>query len=120
MSSPLYTDLKSPTIETKDIECIKNSIHNILTTPVGSLEGMPEFGSRLSELVFSQVDHITKDLMKNLIAEAIYNWEDRINLITVDITSAPEYNRLVATISFNFKDDVLNKRYNYSIDLIQG
>ena len=81
MREPLYTDLKTPSYPSYDIEAINNSIRNILTTSKGSLEGMPEFGSRLNELVFSQIDHITVDLLKNLIKEALDKWEDRIILL---------------------------------------
>ena len=48
MREPLYTDLKTPSYPSYDIEAINNSIRNILTTSKGSLEGMPEFGSRLN------------------------------------------------------------------------
>ena len=50
MREPLYTDLKTPSYPSYDVEAINNSIRNILTTSKGSLEGMPEFGSRLNEL----------------------------------------------------------------------
>ena len=116
----LYTDLKSPTYPSYNIEAINNSIRNILTTQKGSLEGMPEFGSRLNELVFSQIDHITIDLLKNLIQEALREWEDRIIISDIVISSVPEYNRLIASISYRLKDDILNTGYSISVELNQG
>ena len=118
--SVLYTDLKSPSYASYNIEAINNSIRNILTTQKGSLEGMPEFGSRLNELVFSQIDHITIDLMKNLIQEALREWEDRIIISDIVISSVPEYNRLIASISYRLKDDILNVGYSISVELNQG
>ena len=118
--SVLYTDLKSPSYASYNIEAINNSIRNILTTQKGSLEGMPEFGSRLNELVFSQIDHITIDLMKNLIQEALHQWEDRIIISDIVISSVPEYNRLIASISYRLKDDILNAGYSISVELNQG
>ena len=118
--SVLYTDLKSPSYASYNIEAINNSIRNILTTQKGSLEGMPEFGSRLNELVFSQIDHITIDLMKNLIQEALHQWEDRIIISDIVISSVPEYNRLIASISYRLKDDILNIGYSISVELNQG
>ena len=103
-----------------NIEAINNSIRNILTTQKGSLEGMPEFGSRLNELVFSQIDHITVDLLKNLIQEALRQWEDRIIISDIVISSVPEYNRLIASISYRLKDDILNVGYSVSVELNQG
>ena len=118
--SVLYTDLKSPSYASYNIEAINNSIRNILTTQKGSLEGMPEFGSRLNELVFSQIDHITVDLLKNLIQEALHQWEDRIIISDIVISSVPEYNRLIASISYRLKDDILNVGYSISVELNQG
>ena len=118
--SVLYTDLKSPSYASYNIEAINNSIRNILTTQKGSLEGMPEFGSRLNELVFSQIDHITVDLLKNLIQEALRQWEDRIIISDITISSVPEYNRLIASISYRLKDDILNVGYSISVELSQG
>lgn len=118
--SVLYTDLKSPSYASYNIEAINNSIRNILTTQKGSLEGMPEFGSRLNELVFSQIDHITVDLLKNLIQEALRQWEDRIIISDIVISSVPEYNRLIASISYRLKDDILNVGYSISVELNQG
>ena len=118
--SVLYTDLKSPSYASYNIEAINNSIRNILTTQKGSLEGMPELGSRLNELVFSQIDHITIDLMKNLIQEALHQWEDRIIISDIVISSVPEYNRLIASISYRLKDDILNVGYSISVELNQG
>ena len=120
MREPLYTDLKTPSYPYYDVEAINNAIRNILTTSKGSLEGMPEFGSRLNELVFSQIDHITVDLLKNLIKEALDKWEDRIIITDIIVSSVPEYNRLIASISYRLKDDILNNSYKVSIDLNQG
>ena len=118
--SVLYTDVKTPTYPSYNVEAINNSIKNILTTQKGSLEGMPEFGSRLNEIVFSQIDHITIDFLKNLIQEALQQWEDRIYVTNIIVSSLAEYNRLIASISYRFKDDVLNNSYSVSGELNQG
>lgn len=118
--SYLYKDLQTPVQAKYDVNAINNSIENILLTPLGSLEGMPEFGSRLYEIIFSQIDHITIGVIKRLIAEAIYQWEDRITLVSVDVSSVPEYNRLIASMTYRFKDDVLNTYNTYSLNLLQN
>lgn len=115
----LYKDLQTPVQAKYDVNAINNAIKNILMTPLGSLEGMPEFGSRLYEVIFSQIDHITINVIKRLISEAIYQWEDRITLVGVDVSAVPEYNRLVASLTYRFKDDVLNSYNTFSLDLLQ-
>lgn len=115
----LYKDLQTPVQAKYDVDAINNAIKNILLTPLGSLEGMPEFGSRLYEVVFAQMDHITINLVKRLIQEAITKWEDRVTLTSVDVTTVPEYNRLTAAINYRFKDDIFNTNYSFSMDLLE-
>ena len=114
---PYFIDLKTPELEDHDVKAINNSITNILRTSQGSLIGMPEFGSRLQELVFGQLDHITVDMLKRLINEALNQWEDRINITDISVAQYPEYNRLIATIKYSVKNDVLSTQYTASVDL---
>lgn len=115
----LYTDYRSPSIVDLDINAINNSIRNILLTRVGSMPGKPDFGSRLHEVVFSQIDYTTINLIKKLINEALYKWEKRISLINVDVQSVPEYNKLLAHIKYRYKDDVFNQDSTISVNLLR-
>ena len=69
MSEHLYNDFDSVLTFDYDVGAINNAIKNILFTSVGSLPGKPDFGSRISELVFSQMDYITENMLKRLIIE---------------------------------------------------
>ena len=113
----LYHDLKSPTLDSFDVNAINNAVKNIIRTPVGSVCGMPDFGSRLNEVLFEPIDHITIDLVKQLIQEAIYKFEDRIIIVSIDVQGIPEYNRLLCTIKYRFKDDIFNRTSTLSLDL---
>lgn len=85
---------------------------------MGSVCGMPDFGSRINEVIFEPIDHITKDLLQRLIAEAIYKFEDRIILMSVNVQEIPEYNRVICTIEFKFRDDILNRIASTSFSLL--
>ena len=74
----LYTDYDSPSTVDYDVFAINNAIKNILFTQIGSVPGKPDFGSRLYELIFGQIDHITISQLKKLIQEPLYRWEKRI------------------------------------------
>jgi phage baseplate assembly protein W len=69
-----------------DLEHLKQSIVDVLTTPIGSRVIRREYGSNL----FYLVDHpINKDFLQQIyaaVAEAIDRWEPRFDLkkITVD------------------------------------
>lgn len=63
-------------------ELITQSITTILNTPVGSKYMLPEFGSRLKELVFEPNDEVLEDLLSTFIYEAIRDWEKRVEYIS--------------------------------------
>lgn len=63
-------------------ELITQSITTILNTPVGSKFFLPEFGSRLKELVFEPNDEVLEDLLSTFIYEAIRDWEKRVEYIS--------------------------------------
>lgn len=113
----LYHDMRSPALDIYDVNAINNAVQNIIRTPVGSLEGMPDFGSRIQEILFQPIDHTTIELVKRLISEAIYKFEDRIILMSVDVQTIPEFNRITAVIKYRFKDDILNRITSFTLSL---
>ena len=114
----LYNDFDSVVTFDYDVNAINNAIKNILFTSVGSLPGKPDFGSRISELVFSQMDYITENMLKRLIVEALSKWETRIIIVNVELESVQEFNRILATITYRLKDDILNNTTSISLNLI--
>ena len=101
----LYIDFVSAVSLNTDENAINNAIRNILCTPRGTLPGKPTFGSRIHELVFSQMDELTINLLKHVIIEALDYWELRIKLLDVDIKAEEAYNRMIATITYAFIDE---------------
>lgn len=87
-----------------DDAAIKNSIRNILSVPVGTLPGDPEFGSRLHEVIFQPLDGLTKKLQYSFIAEALYKYEKRVKIMDARIEEIPEFNRLVIHLDFKYVD----------------
>jgi len=85
-----------------DSNAINNAIINILTTKIGSVPGMPEFGSETAETVFANIDHITLDLIKTQIKSSLALWETRILVTNVVLKTVPEYNRLIANIDYKY------------------
>jgi uncharacterized protein len=62
---------------------IEESIVIILRTSIGERVYRPNFGSRLSELVFEPLNIQTLLLIRLYVEEAIETWEPRIDLIEV-------------------------------------
>lgn len=63
------------------LSVLEQSIVDILTTPVGSKFFLPEYGSRLHELIFEPSDTVLFALFKQLVREAISKWETRVDFV---------------------------------------
>lgn len=68
---------------------IEESIGLILRTSLGERVYRPDFGCRLSELVFEPLNVQTLLLVRLYVEEAIETWEPRINLIEVRVDPDP-------------------------------
>ena len=66
-----------------DRNLVEQSIKIILGTPRGSRFMLPEFGSRLNELLFEQNDEVLEDLITYFIYEALTMWEKRVKFVGV-------------------------------------
>lgn len=111
----LYTDYRKANTTVTDAAAINNAIKNILLTSKGSLPGKPEFGSRIAEVLFSQIDSITKGILKRHIMEALARWEKRIIVVDVAVEEVPEYNKIIATINYIYRDKGLDVNEQVSI-----
>ncbi len=64
---------------------IQESILIILGTARGERVMRLDFGSRLHELVFAQINGSTRSLAANYVTEALVSWEPRIDVRRVDV-----------------------------------
>lgn len=99
---PYYNDLQTVKYLNCDVDAINDAIRNILMTPKGTLPGKPTFGSRIHELIFSQIDQLTLDLFRELVIEALQYWEERIAISSVECSSDDANNTLTATITYYY------------------
>lgn len=67
------------------IEQIKQSIGDILTTPIGSRVMRREYGSILPELIDRPIDDVLILQCYSAIYSALYQWEDRIIIDNIGI-----------------------------------
>lgn len=115
----LYNDYRTVTVTATDAAAINNSIKNILLTRRGSVPGKPTFGSMLDDVLFNQLDHITKSLLEDQIREALTQWEQRIVVTNVLVQEVPEYNKLIATVDYRYRDKGLDINEQISVGFIQ-
>lgn len=98
----IFYDYSNPNTLVTDKDAISNSIKNILLTPRGSVPGKPRFGSDLYKVPFELMDHITRDLIRNFIINALNEFEPRISISSVIINDIPEYNRITTEVSYTY------------------
>jgi len=96
-SNPLTDDL----IALKNENAIARSVRNIVMTLPGEKPFAPNFGSRVSALLFENMDEITSSLIVDEIRTSIDNYEPRVELQSVDVFPDFEGNSYEVTIIYN-------------------
>lgn len=72
------------------INAVQQSIISILNTPIGSRFMLPEYGSRLHELMFEPNDEVLISMMRLFIRDAISEWEKRVTFDDAQFTISVE------------------------------
>ncbi|MCF6766176.1 GPW/gp25 family protein [Thiotrichales bacterium 19S3-7] len=94
-----------------DIEHVKQSIADILTTPVGSRVMLREYGSTIFMYVDQPANQMTLAKLLNSTAEAIDKWEMRVDLTQIDINLNSD-GQVSIDVEFTYKPDGEDKRLN--------
>jgi len=101
---PLKTTIQGSLQLTAAGQNLEESIHLILRTGLGERVYRPDFGSRLSELVFAPLNTQTLLLLRLYVEEALQAWEPRIELEEVLTDPDPMRGRVDITIRYHPKD----------------
>lgn len=72
------------------IEHLRQSIQDILTTPVGSRVMRREYGSKLFDLIDAPMNQSTMIKMYAATADAIAKWEPRFKLVDIKVEAISE------------------------------
>ncbi|QKN87909.1 tail tube intiator [Acinetobacter phage vB_AbaP_Alexa] len=70
------------------LDHLRQSIRDILTTPIGSRVMRRDYGSRLFQLVDAPINRDTITDIYAATAEALLKWEPRVDVTQVKITNA--------------------------------
>lgn len=70
---------------------IENSIKDILLTPLGSRVMLPEYGSRLFELIDRKVDDEFRADLACFVIEAVEKWEKRVKIDEVRLIGLKDH-----------------------------
>lgn len=96
-SNPLTKDL----IVLKNENAIARSIKNIVFTNPGEKPFQPNFGSRITESLFENIDDITALEIESELKESIQRQEPRVNLTKLKVTPDIEGNGFDVVINYD-------------------
>ena len=95
-TNPLNDDL----VSLSDTTAIARAIRNIVFTSPGEKFFNPDFGSRISESLFENVDEVSALAIEDEIKSSIINFEPRVNLSFVNVNPNPDDNEMNVTIEY--------------------
>ena len=95
-TNPLNDDL----IGLKNTSAIARSLKNIVFTQPGEKFFNPDFGSRISESLFENVDDVSALAIEDEIRSSIINFEPRVNLLNVSVNPNEDDNEMNVIIQY--------------------
>ena len=95
-TNPLNDDL----VSLSNRSAIARSIRNIVFTSPGEKFFNPDFGSRISESLFENVDDVSALAIEDEIKSSIINFEPRVNLLSTNVVPNPDDNEMNVTIEY--------------------
>ena len=95
-NNPLNDDL----VSLNDTSAIARSLRNIVFTQPGEKFFNPDFGSRITESLFENVDEVSALAIEDEIKSSIINFEPRVNLLSTIVVPNPDDNEMNVTIEY--------------------
>ena len=97
----------------RDKDLIKEAIYRILTTPLGSCFGMPNFGSRVRDYLFNSENLFAQDIERE-IKNALERQEPRIVINSVDIKK--EAYRMLVVLNLTIKNTLEDLELDFEME----
>ena len=107
----------SGTTLTSELNHIQQSIHDILTTPIGSRLMRRDYGSRLADLMDQPTNHTLLLQCYSAIYPALLLWERRVDISQI-LINTPISSQLIIDLDFIIVDT--NQQASISIPLSLG
>jgi phage baseplate assembly protein W len=100
---------------------IAQAIGIILRTSPGERVMLPRFGCSLQDLVFAPVNHQTLSRVRAAVADALREWEPRIDLEKVEVEIDPaEESKLLISVGYRVRATNVRSNLVYPFYLSEG
>ena len=84
---------------------VKSAMLSIMKTNYNERLFQPEVGSGLKNLLFEQMSDLTAQLLEDEVRSAIDAWENRAQIISIEVFPEEEYNRYRVAVIFRIVND---------------
>ena len=102
-----------------DNRSVINSVRNLLLTNYYERPWQPGLGSNLTALLFEPVNAASKTIMARMIEDVINNFEPRIKLNYVKVTSSPQEDGYNVNMSFYISNNSTATEINLFLERIR-
>ena len=100
---------------------VQESIWIILATARGERQMLPRFGCGIHDLVFAPNNPATQGNVAHLVKEALAEWEARIDVLDVNVSSSPgEENTLLIRVDYRIRSNNAFGNLVYPFYLTEG
>jgi phage baseplate assembly protein W len=100
-------------------QCVEESIYIILSTKRGERIMNPDFGCQIHDLLFEDNTPTTHALAEEYVKDALTEWEGRITLLNVEVTS-PAPDKIIVDIEYQINDRDSYHNYVYPFYLVEA
>ena len=118
LACPIHTNAQGSFQLSNGNRNLEEAITIILRTRLGERVYRPNFGSRLSELVFEPMNTETLSLIRLYVREALEIWEPRIDLLDILTEPDPSSGQVNITILYQPKDSYDSRSIVYPFYLM--
>lgn len=117
LTRPLVLGAGKPLLSS-GVDVIHNSIQNILTTARGTSFFLPEYGSRLHEVLFEPNDAASLSLLRYTIEESLNTWEKRIKFVDANFEVGEDFVSISITYRILQSNEIKSFVFPYYQEII--
>jgi len=96
--------IRKDIIPLKDDVAIKNAVRNLLVSNFFDRPFSPELGANLKGLLFEPADYITRIDIKQNVRDVLVKYEQRIELLKVNVLDLSDQNAYRVIVQFRIKE----------------
>jgi phage baseplate assembly protein W len=120
LNDPLQLNARGGLKTATGYEKLYQGIKRLLFTRLGERVMMPDYGTRLPELLFDPLDEILEDQLRLYTVDAIRKWEPRVDVLGFSIETVPDAHQITIYIRIKLKKSNLVNVFVYTINTVES